>query len=325
MSMFTDSADSLGARRTRAMAVVILALGLALLASESRSQGAGSLGGRVVDQTTGKPIQGASVSISRYRKPGDPSPPEAGALQAIQAIGNRGGGGDIPAGLLSINKGLIATQPTAADGTFRFTGLTAGDYTLAVTADRYLPQEYGQRVPGGRARVLTVQANENVGGADFQLTRLGIIAGTVVDATGAPMARVRIQVYVKGRSTSESPNGNWARIGNSVTDSQGRYRLDNLRPGDYYVSVFPQSTSAAPYVPLFHPGASDIESATPIVVPAAGELNGIDFRVSATKPAEITGKVTLPGAASLPPIGVALVRFDIQGDSTSRVTVTAEP
>jgi beta-lactamase regulating signal transducer with metallopeptidase domain len=208
------------------------------------------------------------------------------------------------------------TASTGPDGRFAFRNIAPGEYRLiAAREGGYLPAEYGQRTPGGRGISIKVLTGTRLRNARLTLAQPGSISGRIVDADGEPVGRAQLQamraVYANGQQSE--------MIAASVTtDDRGVYRLYWLPPGQYRVSamppdsrngsipIFPKSldTAASFYtlfrapvvmrrvletgeireevqVPTFFPGTTDWQSAIPIEVRAAENLQGIDITVAA--------------------------------------------
>lgn len=110
----------------------------------------------------------------------------------------------------AIVKTSIASTQTDTSGEYQIS-LKPGDYTITVTADKYVQQEQEVTVKPDEATIL-----------DFKLVyKNGIIAGTVMDIdTGRNISGV----VVKTGNTS------------TQTDGSGKYQL-SLRPGEYIVTA----------------------------------------------------------------------------------------
>jgi hypothetical protein len=84
---------------------------------------------------------------------------------------------------------------------------------------------------------------ERVGELTIRLYKLGAITGSVVDDSGEPLVGVSLRSYrrvlIGGRRVF-TPFG-----GNTMTDDRGMYRLANLVPGEYVISV-PSSLTTMP-------------------------------------------------------------------------------
>ena len=102
---------------------------------------------------------------------------------------------------------------TRGDGTYRLTSLPDGSYDMTVTEPDHNP--------GFAGGVIVVEGQTTI--QDFVLSGAGILQGTVVDAQGAPLSGVRVQVV--GPVTR-----------NTTTDSNGFYRF-RLPVGTYDVTA----------------------------------------------------------------------------------------
>src|SRR5215472_7587681 len=76
---------------------------------------------------------------------------------------------------------------TNSDGTYSFTDLPAGSYTVSATRTGYAAQVYGQ----GRAIAgapVTLDRGQKIANVDLALAPGGVIAGRILDEDGSPFA-----------------------------------------------------------------------------------------------------------------------------------------
>jgi hypothetical protein len=106
-----------------------------------------------------------------------------------------------------------------------------------------------------------------------QGVQYGSVSGRILAAGGAPAANVRVAVMVAG--DTQQP-GDVALMSLGETDSSGRYRLENVPPGRYYVVVGPVGA------PLYFPGVSSTNSASVVMVGPGIAVANIDFAVDRT-------------------------------------------
>ena len=180
-------------------------------------KGTGAISGVVTDATTGRPVEGAIVGLG-----------------------------------VTTGGSIIRTLPrvsTDPKGRFLFRDLAPSTkYYLRAARVGYAPARFGAsgpRIPSDRVSDLEIMVTDdivtiNVAAdqwvSDLQVTlwRLGSITGRVVDERGEPVVGVAVRgfsaVPVAGRSQF---------VGSDVvtTDDRGEYRLANLMPGKYAVSV----------------------------------------------------------------------------------------
>jgi hypothetical protein len=79
---------------------------------------------------------------------------------------------------------MTRSATTRGDGTYRLTWVAEGSYDITVT--------HPDHNPGSASGVMVVEGQTTT--QDFLLTGAGILAGTITDSQGAPLAAVRVQV-----------------------------------------------------------------------------------------------------------------------------------
>jgi hypothetical protein len=166
--------------------------------TETTTPPKGRIAGRVLTADTGRPVARARVFIN-----------------AAEAPGGRG-------------------AQTDADGTYEFTELPAGRYTVNVSKTGFITLSYGQRRPLQAGTPLQLADGQQLGGIDFRLPRGSVIAGHVMDESGDPMPGISVQVM---RYQYAQGNRQLVPSGAAQTDDQGAYRVWGLNPGEYYVSA----------------------------------------------------------------------------------------
>lgn len=161
----------------------------------------GRISGRVLTADTGRPVRRARVFIN-----------------ATELPGGRG-------------------AQTDDQGTFDFTALPAGRYSLTVSKTGFVTISYGQRRPLQAGTPLQLADNQELTGLTMSLPRGSAITGHIYDETGEPLpgAMVRVSRYQYAQGTREL-----VPAGTTQTDDLGAYRVWGLDPGDYYVSAMPR-------------------------------------------------------------------------------------
>ena len=149
------------------------------------------------------------------------------------------------------------------------------------------------------------------------LSPLGVITGQVTDGDGEPVPFASVRAVA-----SELRDGTriYRQVRSVGTDDQGRYRLWNITPGEYYIATAgrtggTQATvslalgagSGRPqaFAPVYFPNAADRASATPIVMGPGHEFTA-DLRVRMESSYRIRG--TLRGAIPYQAVQVELLR-----------------
>jgi hypothetical protein len=119
----------------------------------------------------------------------------------------------------------------------------------------------------------------------------GSVTGIVRTTLGAPAANVRVTALRE----EATDNALRAMASLTQTDSSGRYRLDNVPPGRYYIAA------GRVDLPTYYPGTLDVTRGTTISITSAGVVPDIDFIVQDTSAAPApAGGVGLRGRGTAP-------------------------
>ena len=232
----------------------------------------------------------------------------------------------------------IYTASTGSDGKFAFQNVDPAQYRLGATRNGYVRSEYGARSPNRPGLLITLAAGQRMTDAVVQLTAAGTIAGRVFDRDGEPLANVMVQAQKYSYRDGERVLNN---VQNALTNDLGEYRLFWLQPGQYFVSAthnggpggeatFVRNIAQAAgmiagrgggrgaatrvdaqgpeeaYIPVYYPGTGDVQSATPINLPAGTVFSGVDFTVAAVRAVRVRGQV-INGATGQPARNANLV------------------
>lgn len=165
-------------------------------------------------------------------------------------------------------------------GAFSLPGLGPGRYTLRAEGNSVLPEEILLTVPGPGATPAPPFR--------LQMIRPATIQGFVFDEAGNGIANASITLlesrYVNGRSfvggATQGP-GLSRRDLSAKTDESGAYRFNAVAPGEYYLAVKVQRSSAAitgttanhSFPTVYYPNAINTTTATPISI-----RSGLDVR-----------------------------------------------
>ena len=176
-----------------------------------------SLGGRIevwVRGPDGSPVASARVTIEAEGNPGEGAAGGGGRVPGGegQGRGGRRGQGGFGRGFLSRSSG--------PDGKAVFAALDGGSYRLSTAARGFQP--YFARVDAADETVSTVAAD---------LAPENVLAGTVKDRTGLPVAGAAIEVF-------REAEGGWPRERSFArTEGDGSFRAGGLGDSDYAVRV----------------------------------------------------------------------------------------
>ncbi len=113
----------------------------------------------------------------------------------------------------------------------------------------------------------------------------GVAAGIVRDAAGAPAAGVRVAAMAQ--TSSPEGNGEGALVSLTETDSAGRYRLENIPPGRYYIQA------GLLDFPTYYPGGTSKNDATNIQITPGAVIERLDFTLVRPVGVRVSGRVPL--------------------------------
>jgi len=195
---------------------------------------------------------------------------------------------------------------TDAEGKFALTDLDAGAYTLSIDRTGYVLTRDGER------KTVTVKPGETTLDVTVELLKTGAISGRVVDPEGDAVVKASIQVLSVQNVKRARTNGFYA-----VTDDRGEYRVFNIAPGGYRLSVTytpghqdmqvrmqkpatDKTPAAGAYPPVYFPGTADADHASIITVEPGAELTGMDVRVIRAPSVRVAGHVIRPGGGPPP-------------------------
>ncbi len=214
------------------------------------------------------------------------------------------------------------TVRTNARGEYEFKDLKAGKYSLRATRNGYVPQSYGQKErqgsvgPMGGERCCRLGAGEALGGIDFRLIRGGVVEGRVVDQDNEPLSRVSVML-----SGYRSFGGERSLIpaGRDQTDDRGRFRIFDVAPGSYFLSVTPRpffgwrQGEERSFPPTYYPGVLSPQEATKVQVTAGGEVGGFHITMIEALSYSVSGRVLTPEGN--PAHSVWITSYEESGDA----------
>ena len=219
---------------------------------------------------------------------------------------------------------------TDETGRYVFADLAAGRYTVTVSKAGFVTLAFGQKHPRQPALPIQIDANAQLRGVDIALPRGSVLTGTVSDEDGEPLARALVlasrYVYRQGERQIEP-------AGTDQTDDRGQFRVFDLEPGDYFVSVtliqrpggggvgfggrggaggpfgragrgggagpFPNPAAGSDpeptgFAPTYYPGVTEIRQAMPLTLGLSQVMSGVDFAAQLVPMARVGGLVIAP-------------------------------
>jgi hypothetical protein len=206
--------------------------------------------------------------------------------------------GDIGRGLSGARVKLVIQQDqpgepwftfTDDSGHFRFSGLaTTKGYGIEAQQIGFMASPIG----GGVALAQPGQTRP----VRIELVRYAVIAGTVTDSSGAPVAQSEITVMRKAPPDRQDP------VAQLFTDLRGAYRIARLRPGTYYVMAQPQTVGLSEGERrtergTYYGGAPDLGGAKPIEAAAGRTIANVNIQLLKQAGVRVSGRITTRGTS----------------------------
>ncbi|MEM6671468.1 MAG: carboxypeptidase regulatory-like domain-containing protein [Planctomycetota bacterium] len=146
------------------------------------------------------------------------------------------------------------------EGRFELEGLGEGTWDLTAYA-----------IGHGEGRPVRVEVPLDLDGARLVLPRLARLAGSVVDAAGAPVAEVRVRA--SGRSTT--------------TDDQGLFTLTKLQPGEVRFEISSRGEHGPPLGPALQLAPGEVREGVVVALSSGARVLG-EVHPSARTGTELT-------------------------------------
>jgi hypothetical protein len=122
-------------------------------------------------------------------------------------------------------------------------------------------------------------------GIPLSPSQTGTVTGTVRTPEGKPAVGVRIAARVLPETPQEAAT---ALSSLASSDEEGRYRLEAVPPGRYYITAGRVDT------PTFYPGTTDMPRATEVRITAGGSVAGVDFTIQEVSLQPALFRLTIP-------------------------------
>ena len=170
------------------------------------------------------------------------------------------------------------TVDTQRDGSYKITGLPAGNHRVRVIgptrdpSNEYVGQYYYNSTLANFATSVVITAGEARTGIDFNLSTGGKISGVVRSAaTNDPIPALGVRAY--------DPVTGSILAATAATTYDGSYTLTGLPVGSYYIQA---QRTGSDYANMYYNGVADLALATLVTVPSIGSTTpNIDFSLLA--------------------------------------------
>jgi len=115
-------------------------------------------------------------------------------------------------------------------------------------------------------------------------TSTGTVSGELRTREGQPAVGVRVSAMAIPEAGVPASSGT-ALMSIGTSDNQGRYRLENVLPGRYYI------TAGFVDLPTYYPGVTAVSGATPVQVLSGAPVTGINFAIANSVGVTVSGRV----------------------------------
>lgn len=246
-------------------------------------------------------------------------PPRAGGIDAptgliMGSVVDFRDGRPVPGAIVSLGGDRVIAD---AEGRFVFLDLPKGDYTINASKLGFLDGAYGRQRPEGPAQILTLAADERVGGLRVPIWKVASISGVVTDDTGAPLVDVAVDVMAR-----VLVGGRWVirHADRGRTDDRGVYRVGGLAGREYIVAATPSSIlppladASLAYPLMYYPGGDALPQATTVTLKVGESRLGVDLQRTLVKAARVSGIVLDPTGR---PISASVALASRLGDAVA--------
>ena len=229
--------------------------------------------------------------------------PDAAAPSVVSgSVVNAATGQPIPRALVRLNTGERSVL-AGADGKFRFEGVTGTQATLDASKPGFFSESPDNpapfTVPLHRQYIQEVDLRASPEPIVLKLLPEGVVFGSVTGVDGNGVEGISVNLVYQ-----EIANGRrrWIRIRGAETGEDGEFRIAELQPGRYVISVGPGRSRVVPvsqdakeafesYPIVYYPEANDFQASTPLEI-TPGARQQVNFSESPEPFFRISGRVT---------------------------------
>ncbi len=141
----------------------------------------------------------------------------------------------------------------------------------------------------------------------------GVVEGRVFSKQEKPVEGIRVGVVPVPDANTPADSGS-VIVSLGETDSEGRYRLANIPPGNYLIVAGPLDA------PVYFPGVRKTADATPVAVNGIAVVRDQDFHLRAPLTLKVRGKVVGEGRNAATEVGLVPRNQGGAGNIGSRLT-----
>jgi len=197
-------------------------------------------------------------------------------------------------------------------GTFTFSRLSGGTFSITAKKPGYLPAAYGAMKPGRPGSPIALAAGQRVS-INVTMFKGAVIAGTLRDAAGLPLAGVGVSV-IDARAIGALATGTPSPApapAMGATDDRGVYRIYGLMPGEYLISATPSTDTGGE---IGVRSSSDLDA---VLATLTQRQQGVTTTATTAQPQ--------PPMPRLPSVGYAPIYFPGTAWYTEAATIRVAP
>jgi hypothetical protein len=183
---------------------------------------------------------------------------------------------------------MLGTTTTNDSGFYEFHFAANGnEFQVRAITEGYVSEAWGEAATGDYVSV--APSAEHI---DFRLVRTSTVRGIVTDEQGSAVPDIEVRAirsryYYGGTVSLQTAKS-------AKTDSAGRYRLDQLTPGQYHIqakrTVIPPSREFV-YMPSMNESASNLNESAPIQADEGATIDNVDIHVYKVRTHNISATV----------------------------------
>lgn len=209
----------------------------------------------------------------------------------------------------SADRDADAATTSDAKGNFAMIDVEPGQYRISARRNGYLDTYYGAKRPSSSGSTFNLTAGQKLNDLRIKMAPFGVIAGTVRDSDGEPLASAFVSAYRLEKSPGGVENRMQLARRSVQTDDLGQYRVSDLLPGKYYLSAVwingrggPKpadhsvKTPEPPELPVttFYPGTPDPSIARPVELIVGSRVTGVDITIIRSRMYKVSAHIDVP-------------------------------
>jgi 5-hydroxyisourate hydrolase-like protein (transthyretin family) len=220
--------------------------------------------------------------------------------------------------------GAARSAATDDQGRFEIAALAGGQYVLTVSAEGYFGPDATLLRSTGVSRMIDLKDNQQLDQTHISLAPARAIEGRVLNASGEPAPRVTVQLSQLTDAAGRLRLISGGSRGLGRTDGRGRFRIEGLPPGDYFVlalsgpfgltggSAFSSPTDGlVGFAPTYFPGTERAADAQAVHLDAGGDAPDVTFTLIPANMSPVSG--TVFDASGAPVANARLMLLQTQG------------